>query len=198
MKMQDPKLPSLEEEREHMLTHLPYRSWCVHCVRGKGRAMDHRRQGDSERRVPEVHLDYCFLGSAVDARPKTVLVAKDRESRMVTASLVPSKGASNELAAKRVRAFLRELGYEHMDVIIKTDQEAAIKDVLNEVCKIRMAVKTFREESPVGASASNGVIERGNQTVEGQIRVLKNALEERILMKKPGDPVLSWLVEFAQ
>ena len=94
VKMQDPKLPSPEEEREHLLTHLPYRSWCVHCVRGKGRAKDHRRQGDGERRVPEVHLDYCFLGSAVDARPKTVWVAKDRESRMVMASLVPSKGAS--------------------------------------------------------------------------------------------------------
>ena len=124
VKMQDPKLPSPEEEKEHMLTHLPYRSWCVHCVRGKGRAMDHRRQGEGDRRVPEVHLDYCFLGTATDARPKTVLVAKDRESRMVMASLVPSKGACNEFAAKRVRAFLSEFGYQNMDMTIKTDQGA--------------------------------------------------------------------------
>jgi hypothetical protein len=95
VKTRDPKLPSLEEEKEHMLTHLPCRSWCVHCVRGSGRAMDHRRQGEGDRRVPEVHLDYCFLGTATDARPKTVLVAKDRESRVVMASVVSSKGAGN-------------------------------------------------------------------------------------------------------
>ena len=40
-----------------------------------------------------------------------------------------------------------ELGYEHMDVIIKSDQEVAIKDVVNEVIKLRMAVKTFRVTS---------------------------------------------------
>ena len=62
VKMQDPKLSSLEEEREHVLTRLPYRSWCVHCVRGKGRAMDHRRQGDSERRVPKFIWIIAFLG----------------------------------------------------------------------------------------------------------------------------------------
>ena len=91
-----------------------------------------------------------------------MLVAKDRESRMAMASLAPSKGAGNEFAAKRVRAFLSELGYESVGVTIKTDQEPDIKDVVSEVCKLRVAVKTLREESPAGASASNGVIERGN------------------------------------
>ena len=27
----------------HELTHLPYRSWCSHCVRVKGKAIDHRK-----------------------------------------------------------------------------------------------------------------------------------------------------------
>ena len=29
--------PSKREIEEHMLTHIPYRSWCPHCVRGKAR-----------------------------------------------------------------------------------------------------------------------------------------------------------------
>ena len=33
-----PATPSLEEVRKHRLTHRPFRSWCPHCVRGKGRA----------------------------------------------------------------------------------------------------------------------------------------------------------------
>ena len=36
VKVADPKLPSAEEVAEHELTHLPYRSWCSHCVRGQG------------------------------------------------------------------------------------------------------------------------------------------------------------------
>ena len=26
-----------EEPAEHMLTHIPFRSWCRHCVRGRGK-----------------------------------------------------------------------------------------------------------------------------------------------------------------
>ena len=40
VKVADPKLPSAEEVAEHELTHRPYRSWCSHCVRGKGKTLD--------------------------------------------------------------------------------------------------------------------------------------------------------------
>ena len=198
MKAMDPRLPSPEEEAEHMLTHLPHRSWCVHCVRGKGKTTDHRKSRGDERGVREVHLDYCFLGGAEDDKTNTVLIAKDRDSKMVMASVVPVKGSSHQFLARRVRAFLNELGYENLDVTIKTDQEPAIKDLVNEVIKLRGTAKTMKEESPVGSSASNGVIERGVQTVEGQIRVIKNALEERLKIKIPGTHcILSWMVEFS-
>ena len=36
VKLQDPKKPSEEEVQEHQLTHLPFWSWCKHCVAGKG------------------------------------------------------------------------------------------------------------------------------------------------------------------
>ena len=32
-----PSTPSEEERRRHMLTHLPFRDWCPHCVRGKAK-----------------------------------------------------------------------------------------------------------------------------------------------------------------
>ena len=47
-----PKLPSQQEDQEHELTHIPYHSWCVHCVRGAGRSDAHRRrarQSEEER-----------------------------------------------------------------------------------------------------------------------------------------------------
>ena len=95
-------------------------------------------------------------------------------------------------------AFLKELGLEHRDVVFKSDQEAALGDLLQEVVKRRGDARTFVEQSPVASSASNGVIERGNLSVEGQVRVLKDAFEARLGKKVPSDhAALAWLVEFA-
>ena len=164
-KLADPKLPDAEEVRIHDMTHLPYRSWCSHCVRGKGKALEHKKQ-DKHHTMGEVHVDYCFMGSAGDEHTKVILVAKEPGTKYLMSSVVPLKGASHEFPARRMCAFLRELGLEHRDVVLKSDQEAAIKDLLAEVAKKQNPANIFFEESPVGASASNGVIERGNQTVK--------------------------------
>ena len=37
--MPTPQTVSRREREEHELTHLPYRSWCPRCVRGRGRNM---------------------------------------------------------------------------------------------------------------------------------------------------------------
>ena len=196
LKVQDPQLPSEEEVKCHELTHLPYRSWCSHCVRGKGKAIDHRKQ-NTDPKIPEVHVDYCFFGSAADTRPRCILVAKQFGTKYLLASVVPLKGASHEIPAKRMCAFLKELGLEHGDVVFMSDQEAALGDLLQEVVKRRGDAKTFVEQSPVASSASNGVIERRNLSVEGQVSVLKDAFEARLGKKVPSDhAALAWLVEF--
>jgi hypothetical protein len=112
------KLPSLEEEKEHMLTHLLPRSRCVHCERGKGRSMVHRRS-EGKRGVREARLCFFLLGGADGEKTKTVIVAKARDSTMVMASVVPVKGSSHQFPARRVRAFSNELGYEDLDVTLK-------------------------------------------------------------------------------
>jgi hypothetical protein len=176
VKMADPLLPKAEEINLHDLTHLPHRSWCSHCVRAKGKALEHRR-GLREHQLPELHVDYCFMGTAAVDKTRAILVAKQPGTKYLMASVMPLKGASHEFPAKRLCAFLRELGLEHNDVVLKSDQEPAIGGLLNEVVKKRVPAKSFVEQSPVGASASNGVIERGNLTIEGQILILKDALE---------------------
>ena len=190
-------MPTREEVLEHELTHLPYRSWCRHCVRGKGKVIDHRRQGQREVKIRELHCDYCFMGNSDEKETKCILVAKDGESKSLMASMVPVKGMSHEFPARRLVAFIKELGMEHCDLVIKHDQEPALVDLMKEVARKRIPAKTLNEESPVGSSASNGKIERGVQTVEGHIRVLKSALEERVGRVRGDHCVVSWLVEFA-
>ena len=63
---------------------------------------------------------------------------------------------------------------------------------------MRSPAKTFIEQSPAGASQSNGVVERGIQAIEGEIRVLKDSFEAKIGHKlKANNNILAWLVEFA-
>ena len=111
--------------------------------------------------------------------------------------MVPAKGTSHEFPARRIRAFISELGHDHVEILTKSDQEPAIVDLVREVARIRAPARTLTEESPVGLSASNGVVERGTLTAEGQIRVHKDALEERIKCVPASDrPILARLVEF--
>ena len=42
-KLGDPRLPTREEREEHEKHHLPYRTWCTHCVKGKCKEVAHRR-----------------------------------------------------------------------------------------------------------------------------------------------------------
>ncbi len=161
VKMPDPKRPSQEEVDQHDLTHLPFRNWCAHCVRGKGSAADHRH-ATREDGMPEFHLDYCFMKSH-GAEMKTILVCREKESRITFRSVVPLKGASEGFAVRRTLAFLKEVGMEASSVFFRSDQEPAIIDLINEVSRRRQA-KSFVEQSSAGSSASNGIAERAVQS----------------------------------
>ena len=79
--------------------------------------------------------------------------------------------------------YFGECGNQFGDIIVKTDQEPAIKCLVKDIVLERgeeLGNKTIVEESPVGSKGSNGVAERAVQEVEGQLRVLKLAFEGRL------------------
>ena len=104
---------------------------------GKGKAAPHYKQ-DRDDGLPELHIDYCFM--ATENKPlATILVAKETTSKMVMATVVPMKGASIEFPVKRCLGFLKEIGLENADVVLKSDQENSIMDVLNNLARRRTA-----------------------------------------------------------
>ena len=175
-KLHDPKLPSEMEVNEHCCSgHMPYRSWCHHCVQGRGRERDHQRMGDQEGLViPEYHMDYCFPGDEFDRL--TVLVVIERYTKMKKAVVVPSKGSTGSYAARMVIELINECGDKDQDVILKTDQEAAIKFLIDDVCVNRTRARTIKECAPQGSKGSNGIVER----VEQCLGTLKSSLDERM------------------
>ena len=104
-KLHNPKLPSKAGVEAHNLNHLPFRSWCRHCVRGRGQEESHRkaeeRDGDG---VPEVHLDFAFPGSHGQAG-LTLLVARERDTKMTLSTPLPTKGTTGKFGVRRFIAF---------------------------------------------------------------------------------------------
>lgn len=100
---------------------------------------------------------------------------------------------------RRLLEFVRELGLERSPVAFRSDQENAIMDVISGVIRRRKA-ESCPEDSQKYSSQLSGFIQRAGQSVEGQVRVLKNTLEARIGCEfagsREGELILSWLVEF--
>ena len=44
--------PTQEEVEKHNRTHLPFRIWCPHCMRGRGKEAPHYRSKGGGRRTP--------------------------------------------------------------------------------------------------------------------------------------------------
>ena len=175
----DPRRPSRAEVELHELHHLPYRNWCPHCVRGQGKDLDHRRSAEEERGLSEYSFDYCFPGDEFGFK-LTILVGRERVGGMCMATVVPMKGTNGSFELNKILEFIQQCGDESTDITIKTDQEPAIKFVIKELVKVRMEDRTHIEESPVGSSGSNGVVERKVQGIEGQLRTMLSALEARL------------------
>ena len=196
-KIGDPRLPSQKEVEEHYLTHMPYRNWCPHCVRGRGKDLDHRRAVEEERKIREFSFDYCFPGDDTGFKV-TILVGRERVTGMTMASVVPVKGSSGQFATIKVLEFVQECGAAESEIVLKSDQEPAVEALMNDVVKSRGERITLLERSPVASSGSNGVVERGVQSVEGVIRTLRSALEERLGVKvKSEERIIVFMAEYA-
>ena len=106
-----PGQPTKEERRRHNCTHIPYRAWCDHCVRGRGRSRAARNICGSYNAakgfVPRVHMDYAFFsvsasGDVCDGDDPSgrvvlkILVVKEMLCGSIRAYVVQHKGYTTE------------------------------------------------------------------------------------------------------
>jgi hypothetical protein len=119
-----PEDPSDAEIEKHRLSgHACFRSWCRHCVRGRGTEAPHSRVKPSESAVPILSWDYCYLSSSKDnpnpdsEHESPVLVMWDSRTKGLFAHLIPAKGLDYEgldAVLKLVVADLDRLGYKRV------------------------------------------------------------------------------------
>ena len=72
----EPGVPTPEEYRRHMLTHLPYRRWCRYCVMARMRNEAHLRLPPFNRSTPLRVAGYGFVRSKVDQDLLVLMVVK--------------------------------------------------------------------------------------------------------------------------
>jgi hypothetical protein len=128
--------PTAEELRVHRLTHWPFRSWCPDCVAGRAKDWGHPQREKKEREVPTVHLDYCFPRDHEGGDSVATIVGKDDLSKMSISHVVPRKGADHEWVVKQLVRDLQRMGH-HGRLVLHSDQEPALVDLLSEVAKMR-------------------------------------------------------------
>ena len=195
--MKAPYQPTQQEIDDHEPYHCPYRAWCVSCVRGRGKNMEHAQvQADLEHLVDTVSMDYFFQGQE-DDQTLSQLVIRDHSSKWTRCVVVPRKGSHPWVIDETVRT-LKQIG--HRKFIFKSDNEPAILDLKEEVTKqLRLdGFEIIPEHPPVGESQANGVVERAVQSCSGMIRVHKAMVEEKYgLALESEHPLLPWLVMHA-
>ncbi len=58
-----------QEVDEHMMAgHVPFRSWCKHCVMGRAKDDPHFKGSDEVREAPRISIDYMWLHENAEER----------------------------------------------------------------------------------------------------------------------------------
>ena len=208
--VRQPGQPTKMEKESHELTHYPFRSWCKHCVRGKGKESPHKKKKekgdkDVDEEVPEIHVDYCFQSKDDSAGAVTTLVMREKPSGS-TASIVSLHKGRQEHVVKRIIEKINQWGNEKVKIIVRSDGEPAIKALVRMVQASRELEYTVQtggtvggtivEEAPKNDSQSMGIAERAVQEVEGNVRTWLSHLEEKLGSPVKGNsPMIIWLIE---
>ena len=187
------------EWQVHRLTHLPYNAACRCCVAGRKRDDQHRRRKEGPLELDadggaSICADYFFPRDAPGKEGVTAIALCDRQTGWLAGHVVDSKGSGTQEAVDQVLRDLRRMEH-HGTIVVKTDQESAIIDLLRAVSKERGEARTVFATAARSDSKGNGEAEKAVQSIEEMVRTMMVDLEERC-----GEPLsvtetwFKWLI----
>ena len=145
----DPGQPTQREYDEHCIDHADYRSWCKHCVRGRGMNSQHRKkeakkEDEKKSEVPRVSMDYFFMSKTdEEAKANPIIGMVDEQTGEKYSRAAGKKGVGeNGDMDWMIKDMVRELkawghcGGNSGHIILKCDNENASKAVVSQVCAL--------------------------------------------------------------
>ena len=154
------------ERAAHNLTHMPFRSWCPHCIRGRGRNKPHlKKKGeqDKELEIPKVSMDYFFASQRdreASKNPVLVMVDEttgDKYARLCGRKGIGEDGEMNWLVTDicdELRSWGHPGGGSH-SIIMKSDSEPAVVALREAVARLHGG-RVVPERPPVGENSRMG------------------------------------------
>ena len=132
--------PTQREREEHKTTHVPFRDWCAHGMKGRGRK-HHRvamQKSEDQSRTPIITMDYFFMKmesapkvQAISEESITCVAVKEDRHQNIMNSVALKKGVEEPWTIERVVKFIDLLGYR--EITLKSDTEPAIIAFRNRV-----------------------------------------------------------------
>ena len=110
--------------------------------------------------MPQICADYCEIRDDVldETDRQNCLVGRDTWSKAIHATIVESKGNTDEHNAKSLKDFISSTGFRRLE--LKTDGEPALVAVANKVKEISKAKEIILKHPPRYDPKFNGVAER--------------------------------------
>ena len=198
---------SKEQRDAHEITHTPYRAWCRHCVRARGRNAPHRMRTEEqrERQVPKVRMDYFFMSQAdekADKNPLIVMVDESTGEKYARAVGKKGIGEENEMEwlVKDMSEEMKSWGHQGGDgghIILKSDGERSIVALRTALAKFHGG-KVVPEDPSRGESQSNGTVEEAGKTVREFVRVPREHVQDKAEVELgASDVIVLWMVRWA-
>ena len=178
------------------LTHIPFHPRCTSCVKGKAQAEPHKPERiieDSE--LPVVQCDYLVLNDVAATGGLKVLSMYVRKFGYGMSTVVEMKGATDTFATVWAVKMLNCLGLS--DIILQCDPEPSLIKWAESV-KSKRLERTVIRSSPRRSHQSNGGVENYQKQLQGQVRTMLAAMQERTQYRQTADNALmKWIVRHA-
>ena len=186
---------SVNTRRQRSLTHLPYRSWCPHCVAARRPNTHHRaKQASLQRTVRLLVADFCYARRSRDEDLASILVCQLYSAKAIMATVTPK--SVNEHAIPRLTApRSRDVERVCARATRSAPSDQPWKKPSKGVSYNPRLEQLVPEASAVGESQSNGKAERTVQRLVDMLATYKSP-ETNIDARIPSDrPIINWLVE---
>ena len=194
--LSQPNEPSEQQRQVYNLTHLPFRFWYPHCVRGTAKEQQSVKSTD---RQPVIQVDYCFVTTGKDSHgtecPQvTVLTATNVQTGLGMSAVVPQKGRQKYCVAE-LKRFVFETGRSFG--ILQNDLEPSLKALVQDTVS-ELGGLSLRA-TPKDWKQAHGSIGKAQQNLYRQIRTLRLQLQERYALEITAqDCIYPWIVKHGQ
>jgi hypothetical protein len=190
-----PQTPGPEAVKQHVLTHLPYQSWCRFCVEGRGRDDRHRRQttlSEQQLTTPRIEVDFKVLDDIGPALSRV-----DSSTSFGTCVYLPQgKQSRDPYAARRFGSFLRM--HPAPALILQVDSEPSLVAMARLACASVTTKQVELRTSVRASKGSLGLAERYHSTVAGLARSLLARVRATFVVGSEANELLGpWALRHA-